>query len=62
MDFFHYPANNERNYSYNSNHNIYNNNCNFIMPYKYRTSGILILICMLLLSSFLKFVITIASL
>ena len=29
--FYHYTVNNGRNYSYNSNHNIYNNNCNFII-------------------------------
>ena len=29
--FYYYTVNNGRNYSYNSNHNIYNNNCNFII-------------------------------
>ena len=43
--FYYYTVNNGRNYSYNSNHDIYNNNCNFIISYKFKTFGFLVLIC-----------------
>ena len=35
-------------------HNVSNNSCNFLILYKFRTSGFLIIICILLLSSFFE--------